>query len=387
MKIALIVQRFPHGGAERYVEEIAQRLHKKGQDVTVISSTNKESNDKKYPFKIIRLPKLVSIGEYSFWRGLGKVLKNSKFDLVHVNTYGYFHSDYAAFLKKKFHYKLVMTSHGFTGMDIHALKKNQTIAKRSPFDIIRPLYDKKIGKKTIQSCDHLIALSKKDYEFYNQMGIDKSKITIIPPGIQENFFVDPDLDDVKKTRSQYDGLILLSVGELSWIKSQAMMIRAMQIIVKQKPASLVLIGSDRTELSNLKELSRKLGVEKNVFFLGSKSPEEVKKYMHASDLLLNTSLAEGLSTILLESMACGLPFVTTPSGGNGYLAQQSGAGLTVPFEDEKALADIILSLTLDERKMREMSSKGNIFVKDLGWDNVFERIEKIYNTLLDGDKN
>lgn len=386
MKIALIVQRFPHGGAERYVEEIAQRLYKKGQNVTVISSTNKESNDKKYPFKIIRLPKLVSIGEYSFWRGLGRVLKDGKFDLVHVNTYGYFHSDYAAFLKKKFHYKLVMTSHGFTGIDVHTLKKNQTITKRSPLDIIRPIYDKKIGKKTIQSCDHLIALSKKDYEFYNQIGIDKSKITIIPPGIQESFFVDSDLDDVK-IRSQYDEPILLSVGELSWIKSQAMMIRAMQIIVKEKPASLLLIGKDRTELSNLKQLSRRLGVENNVFFLGFKNSEEVQKYMRASDLLLNTSLAEGLSTILLESMACGLPFITTPSGGNGYLAQESGAGLTVPFEDEKTLANHILALTSDKKKMHEMGSKGNIFAKDLGWNNIFERIEKIYNTLLDGDKN
>jgi len=366
MKIALLVQRFPHGGAESYVEEIARRLAKY-EDVTVISSTNKD---------------------YSFWRGLGKVLKSGKFDLVHVNTYGYFHSDYAAYLKKKLHYKLVMTSHGFTGMDIHSLKKNQVTMKKSPFDIIRPLYDKKIGKKTIQSCDHLIALSKKDQEFYKQIGIDTSKITIIPPGIQENFFVEPDVDNIKKIRSQYDGPILLSVGELSWIKSQAVMVRAMQLVIKEKPATLILIGKDRTELANLKQLSKKLGIDKNVFFLGFKNPEEVKKFMYASDILLNTSLAEGLSTVLLESMACSLPFITTSSGGNGYLAQESDAGLTVPFEDEKALANHILALTSDKKKMETMKSKGHVFAKDLSWDKIFARITKVYsNLLLDGDKS
>lgn len=381
MKIALLVQRFPHGGAEIYVEQIARRLVKY-EDVTVISSVNNNCDDTKYPFKIIRLPKLVSIGEYSFWRGLGRVLKNGKFDLVHVNTYGYFHSDYAAYLKKKLRYKLVMTSHGFTGMDIHALKQNQTIMKGSPFDVLRPLYDKKIGKKTLQSCDHLVALSKKDLEFYSQIGVDKSKITIIPPGIQENFFVEPNMDDVKKIRSQYNGLMLLSIGELSWIKSQAVMIRAMQLIVKKKPANLILIGKNRTELDNLKQLSKKLSVEDNVFFLGFKDAEEVKKYMHASDILLNTSLAEGLSTVLLESMACRLPFITTSSGGNGYLAQESGAGLTMPFEDEKTLANHILALTSDKKTMEIMGAKGHVFVQDLGWDKIFDKITKIYRNLL-----
>ena len=125
----------------------------------------------------------------------------------------------------------------------------------------------------------------------------------------------------------------------------------------------------------------------NVFFLGPKDPEEVKKYMYASDLLLNTSLAEGLSTILLESMACKLPFITTSSGGNGYLAQESGAGLTVPFEDEKALANHILTLTSDEKKMETMGTRGHAFAQDLGWDKIFDKITKVYRNLLGDDKN
>ena len=188
MKIGLIVQRFPHGGAESYVEEIATRLHNNGIDVTVISSENKQCDDSLYDFKIVRLSSHFSLGEYSFWKGLEKLLEKEQFDIIHTNTYGYYHSDKAARLKNKLGYKLIMTSHGFTGTDIHKLKKEKIINKTSPLDIFRTIYDENIGKKTLLQCDHLIALSKYDENFYTQIGIDPSKITIIPPGINDLFF-------------------------------------------------------------------------------------------------------------------------------------------------------------------------------------------------------
>ena len=100
MKVALLIQRFPGGGAERYVEEIATRLHEKGEDVTVVTSEN-NSDDSKYDFKIIRLSSVIKLGEYHIWQGLEKILEQEKFDVVHTNTYGYYHSDKAARLKKK----------------------------------------------------------------------------------------------------------------------------------------------------------------------------------------------------------------------------------------------------------------------------------------------
>jgi len=387
MKVALIVQRFPHGGAESYVEQIAQRLYAKGENVTVISSINKDCNDKNYPFSIIRLSKLFSIGEYSFWRGLGNSLKKGNFDLIHINTYGYFHSDYVAFQKRKFHYKLVMTSHGFAGVELHKLKKNKKIKKSSSFDALRPFYDEKIGKRTILKCDHLIALSKRDVDLYKDIGVEESKITLIPPGIRDSFFL-TSINDTKMRSALDADPVLLSIGELSWIKSQDIPIRAMPLILKEKPhAKLFLIGRDRTELQYLKGLCNKLGIEKNVTFLGFKNDDEVRNYMHSSDLLLHTSIAEGLSTVLLESMACGLPFVTTPAGGNGYLAEESNAGMIVPFDDPSTLANTVIELIDDKKKMQNLALNGCVYAKDLAWDKVFQRITNVYTKLLNNDKN
>lgn len=386
MNIGLLVQRFPFGGAESYVEQIAQRLHKQGETVTVVTSTHNDSLDKSYPFKIIRLPALFSIGEYSFWKGLGNILKKEKFDIVHINSYGYFHSDYAAFLKKKFNYKLVMTSHGFHGIELHLLKKNKIINKSSSFDFFRSFYDKHIGKKTISNSDRLIALSKRDIEFYKQMNIEESKIIPIPLGIKNSFFL-PAKEDPQKMRSILKAdPILLSVGEFSWIKAKALAINAMPLILKEKPnAKLFFIGKDRTELHTLKGLCHKLGVEKSVSFLGFKEDDDLISYMHASDLLLHTSLAEGLSTVLLEAMACGLPFITTPAGGNGILVKESGAGVTIPFEDENALARTVLELIEDKDRLKTLASNGHMYSQDMQWDKIYEKIANVYRDLLNDD--
>jgi len=375
MKIGLVVQRFPHGGAESYVEEIATRFHNDGIDVTVISSENKQCDDSLYDFKIVRLSSHFSLGEYSFWKGLEKLLEKEQFDIIHTNTYGYYHSDKVARLKNKLGYKLIMTSHGFTGTDIHKLKKEKIINKTSPLDIFRTIYDENIGKKTLLQCEHLIALSKYDENFYTQIGIDPSKITIIPPGINDLFFKNTDDEDSSISGNP----ILLSVGELSWIKNHAMIIKALPKILKEKPEThLVLIGRDRGEMNNLKHLCKELGVEEHVTFLGVKNLDEVKKYMNAADLLLQTSYAEGLSTVLLESMACGLPFITTPAGGNGYLADESQAGLTVKFGDSGSLAGNILSLVNDEKVIQTMSSKAQKYAGEYSWDMIFPKILSLY---------
>jgi len=381
MKIAQVVQRFPFGGAESYVEEISNRLTKDGYDVTVITSQNNDINDDSFEFKIIRLKSVFSLGEYSFWKGFDSILQNEKFDLIHSHTYGYFHSDYLARMKKKFNYKLVMTSHGFHGTELHLLKKKKIIKKTSAFDFLRPFYDSKIGKKTILAADHLIALSKKDVEFYKNLGVDTSKISIIPPGIKQFFFDTPSID-LEKICNELDAEpILLTVGELSWVKAKSLAVKAMPLILKKKPkAKLFLIGKDRDQITSLKNLVKDLDLENNVFFLGFKTENELSSYLHAADILIHTSLAEGLSTVLLESMASGLPFITTPAGGNGILAEESGSGIIIPFEDKEALSNAVVNL--DAQKLEIMSQKGKKFSQNLSWDKIYERIVQVYSNLL-----
>ena len=372
MKIALLIQRFPGGGAERYVEEIATRLHQKGEDVTIITSKN-DFDDSQYDFKIFRLSSILKIGEYNVWKGLEKILEKEKFDVIHTNTYGYYHSDKVARLKEKFGYKLVMTCHGFTGMDLHDLKKQKIINKTSQFDFLREIYDEKIGKKTLLLCDHLIALSRYDYDFYRKIGIDESKITIIAPGVSDIFFK----KDIQKIELKGDPA-LLSVGDLSWIKNQKMIINTIPHLLKNKPNThLYLIGSDRGELQNLQNLCTNLRINSHVTFLGSKKSSEVYSYMQSADLFLHTSFSEGLSTVLLESLVLGLPFISTPAGGNSHLADL-GVGSIIPFNDHHHLSEKISELLDNPNVLQSMNAHALKIALNYSWSVIFQKILELY---------
>jgi glycosyltransferase involved in cell wall biosynthesis len=106
--------------------------------------------------------------------------------------------------------------------------------------------------------------------------------------------------------------------------------------------------------------------------------EQVRNYMHAATLLMHTSLAEGLSTALLEAIVCGLPFVATPAGGSSHIVQESGAGVIVPYNDEKALSEIVSSLLSNMDEIDAMKKRAHAFAPNLSWDRVFPRIMEVY---------
>ena len=266
-----------------------------------------------------------------------------------------------------------MTSHGFTGMDLHNLKKQKIINNVSPLDFLREIYDEKIGKKTLLLCDHLIALSMYDYDFYKKIGADESKISIIPPGVSDVFFE----ENIPKIELKGDP-VLLSVGQLSWIKNQKMIIQAIPHLIKNKPNThLYLIGTDGGELTNLKDLCADLRIINHVTFLGSKTNKEICSYMQSADLLLHASFAEGLSTVLLESLTLGLPFVSTPSGGNLHLTNL-GVGYVVPFNNHHYLSQKILELLDNQNNLQNMKHHASKIALNYSWSVIFPQIFELY---------
>lgn len=381
MKVALIAKSFPGGGGERYVQEIANRLQKNGDEAVVITSDRDIESDV-YPFPVVRHGTLFSIGDYSIWTGLTNTLAKFKDYVIHINSYGYFHSDLTAFCKRFFNYNTVFTGHGFTGFELRRLGQTGNIPVYSYLKIariLRPVYDRTLGRMEIRNSDALIALSKREMEIYMDLGAHSDKIKIIPPGVNDAFFSSP-LQKIEQLKEQINGApILLSVGDLSWVKASDIPMKALPLILKEEPnALLIYIGSDKGLKSSLVDLSRKLGVQNRVLFLNYIRHEDLPAYFHLSDILLHTSLVEGLSTVLLEAMACKLPFITTPAGGNGYLVDDTGAGLLVPFNDKKAVASAVIQLWQDKSLFADIKNKAAISAPNFGWNNVFNKILKVY---------
>ncbi|MBO1048075.1 MAG: glycosyltransferase [Dolichospermum sp. DEX182a] len=168
-----------------------------------------------------------------------------------------------------------------------------------------------LSKLIYQKADRAVAISKPLAKYYEEkIGILNNKIVNIP-----NFI------DIKKINtlasemigSESDYLynipVIVSVGRLSQQKGQWHLIRAFKKVIEVlKEANLLLVGDG--ELKNsLLQLSKDIGIEKNVCFVGWQT--NPIKYMFKADIFVFPSLWEGFGLSLVEAMACGLPVIST----------------------------------------------------------------------------
>ena len=113
-------------------------------------------------------------------------------------------------------------------------------------------------------------------------------------------------------------------------------------------------------MSELKQQTERLGLCNHVDFVGEK--EDVITYYHQSDLLVLPSESEGMSNVLLEAMASGLPIIATDIGANVELIGEKieevtggegskycicSNGILVPPRDANSLAEAIKRLLKD----------------------------------------
>ena len=136
--------------------------------------------------------------------------------------------------------------------------------------------------------------------------------------------------------------IVLAVGRLHYHKDYPTLLHAFAIVRRKMDAKLVFLG-DGEERERLEALTRGLGVETAVIFLGDVA--NPLPYMKYAKVLALSSMVEALPTVLIEALAMNLPVVATdcPSGPREIL--RNGAyGTLVPVGDSSRMAAAILDV-------------------------------------------
>ncbi len=116
---------------------------------------------------------------------------------------------------------------------------------------------------------------------------------------------------------------------------------------------LVLAGRSGPDASVWSRVTR-LGVEKRVSYVDRPTPEAlITLYQRAAAFALSSD-EEGLGVVLLEAMACGIPVVSTRSGGPDGIITDGSDGFLVPLGDVQALSDRMVRLCSDDDLNRSM---------------------------------
>lgn len=177
---------------------------------------------------------------------------------------------------------------------------------------------------------------------------------------------------------------IVTVGRLSQVKNQKMMIEAMNRIHKEFPEhTLKIYGTDIGEgtEAELRALIDKYALQDSVLLMGNSDTLE-KDIINAAMFLL-TSDYEGMPNALMEAMAMGIPCISTdcPCGGSRYLINNHESGLLVPMKDDAALAEKMRFMLRNPEQMQEMAARAQYVKEEMHpekiyglWKNYLERI-------------
>jgi glycosyltransferase involved in cell wall biosynthesis len=228
-------------------------------------------------------------------------------------------------------------------------------------------------------------------------GADPSRIDVIPHGIPEFRFPDP--EEHKEWLGLDGHRVLLSFGLVSPNKGLEVAIKALPIVASEFPNILyVIVGQTHPQLiretgesyrDSLVALAKECGVEDNILWINRfLELNELMQYIAACDMYVTPYLHEAQITSGTLSYAYGMgtPVVSTPYWhANDLLAD--GRGVLVPFKDSEALGNAIAGLLRDD-KLRE-TMRRNAFEqgRTMTWSRVAEMYLDSFQKAREGAVN
>jgi hypothetical protein len=209
------------------------------------------------------------------------------------------------------------------------------------------------------------------------------KIEVIPHGIPEFAFVEP--DEAKAKRGFSNRAVILTFGLLSHNKGIEVMINAMPSILKNRPDTVyVVLGATHPNLirdegeayrDGLIARARELGVEQHVVFLDQFVDQPtLLDFISMCDVYVTPYLNEAQMTsgTLAYSFGLGKAVVSTPYWHARELLAD-GRGILVPFGDATAIGSEIAKLLTNDVLRQAMRKRAYSSSRSMTWERTAER--------------
>ena len=210
----------------------------------------------------------------------------------------------------------------------------------------------RVARWAHRRASHVIANSNAARQEEIAAGFPPERISCVPNGI------DVPNESPPESRASLDlpeGPLAVCVGQLVMEKDHATLLAAWALVRKSAPtATLALLGAGALQ-SDLEAQAQAAGIAASVLFLGARHPS--LPWIRAADLVVQSSVSEGMPNAVLEAMAAGRPIVATRAGGIPELVEDGVSGLLVPARDPEALARAILDLLGDATRRGALGAR------------------------------
>ena len=213
-----------------------------------------------------------------------------------------------------------------------------------------------------------------------------SRMVQLTPGVDtERFHPEVDGRPVRERYGLGERPVIVCVSRLVRRKGQDMLIRALPLVQRSVPDTMVLLVGDGPDRRRLERLARRVGVADDVVFAGAHPWEELPPFFAAGDVFCMPCRTrklgfevEALGIVYLEASATGLPVVAGASGGAPDTVVEGQTGNVVDGSSAEDIADQVAELCSDPGRARAMSVAGRGWVEQSwGWDLAGGRLREL----------
>tara|TARA_X000000950_G_scaffold231930_1_gene280675 strand:+ start:369 stop:1568 length:1200 start_codon:yes stop_codon:yes gene_type:complete len=288
-----------------------------------------------YPKKLYKL-----IRNYKVFTKSGSIFKSlSKILPVLNHTPDIFHIQWAKslpfwfFLKEIYGVKIVLSLRG-SHINYSAFA-NDSLAKN--YNNLFP------------NVDRMHAVSKKILLKAEKYGASRDKTDIIYSSLDLGLLKTYKKNNFKPHRP----FRFLSVGRFHWVKGYQYSISAFANLKKINKNIHYLIITNNSISEEILYQIDELSLKNNIEIVHPDSQDKVYEIMRQSDCLILPSVQEGISNVVLESMAIGLPVISSDCGGMKEIINYGRNGFYFPSRDSVALEKLLLkvmNLRIEERE-------------------------------------
>lgn len=363
--IGLSLDRKINTDAESSIVELGKSFAKEGHDVTIFISdefkpeTSLKSKNLKIEYLPTKFKTVFPPAFIPFTPSLYYKLKENNYDVIQTSDYfqlGTIISVLASLNKKT---KVVVWQ------DLNNFP-------RFPGGLIIKIFNNTLGRLVQHRISLFIPKTNTSRLFLLKSKVKISKIyRTIPTGVDTNVFKPQsntkfDLKIIENKR------VILCVARLHEQKGLEYLIKSIVYVKKEHPNILLIIKGNGNLLNELKTLIEKLSLTDNVYiFTSFLNRKDLVNLYNISEFTVLPSIFETFGFVILESMACGKPIISTNIDGPREIILNNDVGYLVESKSSEELSEkIILMLKLTEVRKKMGLNARELAVKKYEWNSL-----------------
>jgi len=172
---------------------------------------------------------------------------------------------------------------------------------------------------------------------------------------------------------------ILFIGRLIPRKGFQYVIQALPKVreLTKVPFEVEVVGTGMHRVQ-LDELAEKLQVSDLIRYVGLVPYDELEKSYQYADIFVLTSLSEGMPSVILEAMGCGLPIIASDVGGNNEIVHEGKNGFLIANNNIDLLAKRLAELIENEETRSVMGQESRNIAQEYDWKNIMGQYNDLY---------